>query len=124
MDVVVQKTRVAGLQPCQAIVALTRAKHPSGGGGWRAGRFTTLPTHLLLPCFAASNGFILRIIYSGLVSLTLPPANSSVALPPPTPPLYQDLTRGYFNNEDGLTAIESAHKLELQPTSMSNLPSS
>lgn len=72
MDVVIHKTRVAGLQPCQAIVALTQAKRPSGGGGWRAGHFTTLQTHLLLPCFAASNGFIFRIIYSGLASLPSP----------------------------------------------------
>lgn len=83
MDVVVQKRRVAGLQPCQAIVVLTRAKHPSGGGGRRAGRFTTLPTNLLLPCFAASNGFIFRIIYSGLVSLP-PPDPQLLRRPPPT----------------------------------------
>lgn len=62
---------------------------------------------------------IFRIIYSGLACAHTPPHPAI-----PTPALHQDLTRGHFNNEDGLTAIESAHKLELQPTSMSNLPSS
>lgn len=43
MDVVVQKTRVAGLQPCQAVVALTRARRPSGGRGMESWTFHNTP---------------------------------------------------------------------------------
>lgn len=74
------------------------------------------------PALPPPMAFIFRIIYSGLACVHPPTLNPPS--PIPTPALHQDLTRGHFNNEDGLTAIESAHKLELQPTSMSNLPSS
>lgn len=81
-----------------------------GEEGWGGGFFTQLQ-HLKRFYFRA---YLYRII------LRAPPPLPSL----PTATLGEDLTRGHFNNEDGLTAMESAHKLALQPTSMSNLPSS
>lgn len=88
----------------------------------KAGHLPALPTPLLPVSSSSTASNVYFPHYSWP-----PPAPrklSPLSLPPLTyPALCQNLTRGYFNNEDGLTAIESAHKLELQPTSMSNLPS-
>lgn len=89
-------------------------------GKIKAGHLPTLPTPLLP---AGSSSTASNVYFPHYSWFFFPPASSPLS---PSFNISSTLSRpdrGYFNNEDGLTAIESAHKLELQPTSMSNLPS-